>query len=108
MVSRERGNHPKESAMLRSTPVRTSFLLVLGFMVSTRSADAQPRAKTYWTLEAHIAQSEGLVRGSIATVSRKVITAPGDLSDDGKLEFSGVFEYTITVKVEAVRIKSLT
>jgi hypothetical protein len=83
--------------MPSSKQVGGSILILLGAALAAGSSDAQT-TQTYWTLEARIAQADGVVLGTIAKISRKVIVAPGDKSP----WTDGVVEYTVTVKIDEV------
>jgi hypothetical protein len=87
--------------MLSATQLRRSILILLGVALAAGRADAQTTV-TYWTLEARIGEAEGVVRGPIAKVSRKVIVPPGGQTPDGTPWPDGIVEYTITVKVDEV------
>src|SRR4051812_37210889 len=71
---------------------------ILVVALGAAGAGAQT-TQTYWTLEARIARADGVVRGTISKLSRKVIVAPGGQSPDGVSWPDGIVEYTATVKV---------
>jgi hypothetical protein len=87
--------------MLSSMRVRELILTLLGVTLAAGSGDAQT-TQTYWTLEARIAQADGVALGTIAKLSRKVIVAPGGKAPDGVSWPDGIVEYTVAVQVDEV------
>jgi hypothetical protein len=78
------------------------FILVLsGVVLAAGSAGAQT-TRTYWTLEARIANAEVVVRGTIADLSGKVLVPPGGKTPDGVSWPDGTIQYTFAVKVDEV------
>ena len=60
-----------------STRPRNTILLLFGFALAAKMADAQPLLYTYVSLEARIAQAESVVHGTISHLSRTLIIPPG-------------------------------
>jgi hypothetical protein len=76
-------------------------LILLGLFVSAGRADAQI-GRTYRSLEARIAEADGVVVGPVADISRKVIVPPGGKAPNGVTVSDGIVEYLAAVKVEEV------
>jgi len=87
--------------MFSSKHMRVSTLILWGLALTAGTAGAQI-GQTYLTLEARIAEAEGVVVGTIIKVSRKVIVPPGGKAPNGVDFPDGIVEYTATVKVDEV------
>ena len=82
--------------------IRRLLLILMGNAVAAGTACAQPSLKTFWSLEAKIAQADAVVRGRIAKISLNEIVPPGGRDQNGILQPNGVYDRTLTVKVDEV------
>ena len=87
--------------MLSSGQLGETLLILLAIALVTESTPAQPQHVEFWTIEARIADSKGVVRGTISRVHRKEIVPRGG-SKGGVPWPDGISELTIVLKVDEV------
>jgi hypothetical protein len=87
--------------MSSSNYVRWIVLILMAVAFATASAEAQ-LGRTYRSLEARIAEADGVVVGPVEKVSRKVIVPPGGKAPNGVAFPDGIVEYTAAVKVDEI------
>jgi hypothetical protein len=87
--------------MLQSKRTPKPILILLVLALAAGPADAQV-GRTYLTLEARIAEADGVVVGSVAKVARTVLVPPGGKAPDGVVFPDGIVEYTALVKADEV------
>jgi hypothetical protein len=87
--------------MLPSKQLQTSILTLAVLALAAGRADAQ-LGRTYLTLEARIAEADGVVVGPVEKVARTVIVPPGGKAPNGVVFPDGIVEYTALVKADEV------
>jgi hypothetical protein len=88
--------------MRASRRIRESTLMLLGIVLPTATAAAQPSGHYHLSLEARIATADAVVIGPIAKVNRKVLRARGARDEGGYIDHNGQYEYAPAVRIEKV------